>query len=68
MLMKQTAVRPPPTTYAHVSGHDVRLAGLNCPHCGRGLQAYDVRIDDGDTWLGCGGCHRILLLIGVPER
>jgi hypothetical protein len=69
MLMKPTPVRPPPSTYAHVGGRDVRLAhGLSCPHCARVLQAYDVRIDDGDVWLGCGGCHRVLLLIGVPER
>jgi hypothetical protein len=71
MLVKTTTtVSRPPTTYAHCSGRDVRLAtGLICPHCQqRELQASDVSIDQhGATWLTCQGCHRDLLLIEVPQ-
>jgi hypothetical protein len=69
MLMKPTAVRPPTSSFAHVGGRDVRLAtGLDCPHCGRELQASDVSTDeDKATWLTCQGCHRDLLLIEAPQ-
>jgi hypothetical protein len=66
MLTKPpTPIRPPPSTFAHVGGLDVRLTtGLACPHCTRPLQAYDVRVDAGDVWLECSGCHRVLLIVG----
>jgi hypothetical protein len=38
---------PLPMSFAFAGDHNpVKLvAGLRCPHCGRGLQAYDIKIN-----------------------
>jgi hypothetical protein len=67
---KITTANARAVTLAFSAGRCVRLArALPCPHCGRELQAYDVKIDGIEVTLICSGCHRDVLAIdeGPPR-
>ena len=63
-MLSKSPTATPNTTFAFSGDAMVRLAAdFKCPHCGHGLHATDVDIDNVDVRLVCGGCHKDILTI-----